>query len=45
MTSPQKNLGKCYICKNEFSKTAIKRHILKCNNLGTGNTKYFSYVI
>lgn len=41
MAVTQKNLGKCYICKNEFSKGTIKRHILKCNNLSNGNTKYF----
>lgn len=33
--------GRCYICKKEFGKTAMKNHLLKCNNLGSGNTKYF----
>lgn len=33
--------GKCYNCKKEFGKTAVKRHLMKCNNLGEGNTNYF----
>lgn len=33
--------GKCYICKKEFSKGSIKSHLVKCNDLGTGKTKYF----
>lgn len=33
--------GRCYNCKKEFGKTAIKRHLMKCNNLGEGNTNYF----
>lgn len=33
--------GKCYVCKNKFSKNGIKRHLLKCNNMGEGSTNYF----
>lgn len=33
--------GKCYICKKELGKGAMKTHLLKCNNLGEGETNYF----
>jgi len=33
--------GKCYICKKELGKGAMKTHLLKCNNLGEGKTNYF----
>lgn len=33
--------GKCYFCKRELTKSSVKRHLLKCNNLGVGNTNYF----
>lgn len=33
--------GKCYICKKELGKGAMKNHLLKCNNLGEGKTNYF----
>lgn len=41
MTTNQKNSGKCYICKNEFTKSGIQKHLSKCNNLGDGKCKYF----
>ncbi|MHC1682272.1 MAG: hypothetical protein AB6733_04905 [Clostridiaceae bacterium] len=33
--------GKCYFCKQELGKVAMKNHLLKCNNLGEGKTNYF----
>lgn len=33
--------GRCYICKKELGKGAMKTHLLKCNNLGEGKTNYF----
>lgn len=33
--------GRCYNCKKEFGKIAIKRHLMKCNNGGEGDTGYF----
>jgi DNA-directed RNA polymerase subunit RPC12/RpoP len=33
--------GKCYLCKREYAKGSVKSHLLKCNNLGVGNTDYF----
>ena len=41
MATSQKNSGKCYICKKDFTKSGIKKHLLSCNNLGSGKTKYF----
>ena len=41
MSISQKNKGKCYICKKEFTKAGIKKHLSNCNNLGSGKTKYF----
>ncbi|MHB0801988.1 hypothetical protein PVK73_20770 [Bacillus thuringiensis] len=33
--------GICNICKNEFGKVAMKKHVLKCNDQGSGKTSYF----
>jgi hypothetical protein len=33
--------GKCYICRKELGKGAMKNHLLKCNKLGEGKTNYF----
>lgn len=41
MATAQKNSGKCYICKKEFTKSGMKKHLSSCNNLGSGKTKYF----
>lgn len=41
MATSQKNRGKCYICKKEFTKAGMKKHLSICNNLGTGKTKYY----
>lgn len=41
MSRTETTKGKCYICKKEFGKTAMKNHLLKCNNLGEGRTNYF----
>ena len=36
-----KNKGKCYLCRKEFTKSGMVKHLLSCNNLGNGKTKYF----
>lgn len=41
MTISQVNKGKCYICKTEYTKAGIKKHLATCNNLGNGKKKYF----
>lgn len=41
MATSQKNRGKCYICKKEFTKAGMKKHLSICNNLCTGKTKYY----
>jgi len=33
--------GICTICKNEFGKVAMKKHVFKCNDQGSGKTSYF----
>lgn len=33
--------GRCYNCKKEFAKTGMKRHLMRCNDLGEGSTSYF----
>jgi len=33
--------GNCYLCKREFAKGSVKSHLLKCNNMGVGDTNYF----
>lgn len=41
MAISKSNKGKCYISKNEYTKSGIQRHILNCNNLDNGKRKYF----
>lgn len=41
MARTEASKGKCYICKKELGKGAMKTHLLKCNNLGEGKTNYF----
>ncbi len=41
MSISKTNKGKCYICKKEFTKSGIQRHLSICNNLDNGKNKYF----
>lgn len=41
MATSRTNKGHCYICKKEFTKSGMQKHLSKCNSLGDGKTKYF----
>lgn len=37
--------GKCYICRKELSKDAMKNHLLKCHKPAKGRTNYFVIMV